>query len=167
MVHGSGYTGSCVQGTAGGTEGWSDYTTRRDPDLRSGSVGPRTVWLRQVRDHEGESKIATNPLGATALIPTFGGSPARPGRLVRQYRAGWYRHHHWPDGPLWRAGTSVKWPARARSGPAVVTRRTPSRPTASNWAGSRWSLRPLGPSTKPSNRAREEGARGTGYHSSG
>jgi hypothetical protein len=28
MVHGSGYTGSCVQGTAGGTEGWADYTVR-------------------------------------------------------------------------------------------------------------------------------------------
>jgi hypothetical protein len=28
MVHGSGYIGSCVRGTAGGTEGWSDYTVR-------------------------------------------------------------------------------------------------------------------------------------------
>src|SRR3954467_4595757 len=28
MVHGSGYTGACVQATAGGTEGWMDYTVR-------------------------------------------------------------------------------------------------------------------------------------------
>src|ERR1700674_4338024 len=26
MVHGSGYTGACVEGTAGGSEGWADYT---------------------------------------------------------------------------------------------------------------------------------------------
>jgi pimeloyl-ACP methyl ester carboxylesterase len=28
MVHGSGYTGSAVEGTAGGNEGWADYTVR-------------------------------------------------------------------------------------------------------------------------------------------
>ena len=28
IVHGSGYTGSCVEGTAAGSEGWMDYTVR-------------------------------------------------------------------------------------------------------------------------------------------
>ena len=28
IVHGSGYTGSCVEGTANGSEGWADYTVR-------------------------------------------------------------------------------------------------------------------------------------------
>jgi hypothetical protein len=75
MVHGSGYTGSAVQGTAGGNEGWSDYTVRAgvptyvvDQSGRGRSGFDKSVF------HEGESLIDTNPAAAHALIPTLGGS---------------------------------------------------------------------------------------------
>ena len=75
MVHGSGYTGSCVQGTAGGTEGWSDYTVRHGiPTYVVDQSGrARSGWDKSVI-HEGEYLIASNPAAAAALIPTFGGS---------------------------------------------------------------------------------------------
>jgi len=76
MVHGSGYTGSCVQGTAGGSEGWADYAVRNgvptfvvDQSGRARSGFDKTVL------HEAEHKIDIGDLaGAKALIPTIGGS---------------------------------------------------------------------------------------------
>jgi hypothetical protein len=75
MVHGSGYTGSCVQGTAGGTEGWADYTVRHGiPTYVVDQSGRARSGFDKSVIHEGESLIATNPAAAQSLIPTLGGS---------------------------------------------------------------------------------------------
>jgi hypothetical protein len=75
MVHGSGYNGSCVQGTAGGTEGWSDYTVRAGiPTYVVDQSGRARSGFDKSVIHEGEALIATNPAAAAALIPTLGGS---------------------------------------------------------------------------------------------
>jgi hypothetical protein len=76
MVHGSGYTGTCVEGTAGGSEGWSEYTVRHGiPTYVVDQSGRgRSGWDKSVV-HEGEYLATTgNVAGAAALIPTFGGS---------------------------------------------------------------------------------------------
>jgi len=74
MVHGSGYTGSCVEGTAGGNEGWADYTTRHgiptyvvDQSGRGRSGFDHTVY------NEAEYLVDTNPAAAKAMIPQLGG----------------------------------------------------------------------------------------------
>jgi hypothetical protein len=75
VVHGSGYNGSCVQGTAGGSEGWSDAMVRHGiPTYVVDQSGrARSGWDKSVV-HEGESLISSNPAAALALLPTFGGS---------------------------------------------------------------------------------------------
>jgi hypothetical protein len=75
IVHGSGYTGSCVEGTAGGSEGWADYTVRNGvPTYVVDQAGRGRSGFDQSVIHEGEALIATNPAAAAALIPTLGGS---------------------------------------------------------------------------------------------
>ena len=75
MVHGSGYTGSCVEGTAGGNEGWADYTVRNGvPTYVVDQAGRGRSGFDQSVIHEGEALIDTNPAAAKALIPTLGGS---------------------------------------------------------------------------------------------
>jgi len=75
IVHGSGYTGSCVQGTAGGSEGWADAMVRHGiPTYVVDQSGrARSGWDKSVV-HEGENLISSNPAAAIALLPTFGGS---------------------------------------------------------------------------------------------
>jgi len=76
IVHGSGYDGTCVQGTAGGTEGWADYTVRHGiPTYVVDQSGrARSGWDKSVI-HEGEYLASTgNVAGALALLPIFGGS---------------------------------------------------------------------------------------------
>ena len=75
MVHGSGYLGTAVQGTAHGGESWADYTVRKgvptyvvDQSGRGRSGFDKSVF------HEGEYLIDSDPAAAKALIPTLGGS---------------------------------------------------------------------------------------------
>ena len=75
MVHGSGYTGSCVEGTAAGSEGWMDYTVRHNiPTYVVDQSGRGRSGFDKSVIHEGEYLIDSNPAAAKALIPTFGGS---------------------------------------------------------------------------------------------
>jgi hypothetical protein len=75
MVHGSGYTGSCVRGTAGGSEGWADYTVRHGiPTYVVDQSGRARSGFDKSVIHEGEALIDTDPAAAKALIPTLGGS---------------------------------------------------------------------------------------------
>src|SRR6187397_2271797 len=65
IVHGSGYTGSCVEGTAGGTEGWADYTVRNGvPTYVVDQAGRGRSGFDQTVIHEGEALIATDPVAA-------------------------------------------------------------------------------------------------------
>lgn len=75
MVHGSGYTGACVQGTAGGSEGWSDYTVRNGiPTYVVDQPGRARSGFDKTIIHEAEYKISTGDLtGAQDLLPTIGG----------------------------------------------------------------------------------------------
>jgi len=75
MVHGSGYTGTCVEGTAAGSEGWMDYTVRHGiPTYVVDQAGRGRSGFDKSVIHEGEYLIDTDPTGAKALIPTLGGS---------------------------------------------------------------------------------------------
>jgi hypothetical protein len=75
IVHGSGYTGSCVEGTAAGSEGWMDYTVRHGiPTYVVDQAGRGRSGFDKSVIHEGKYLIQTNPAAATALLPTFGGS---------------------------------------------------------------------------------------------
>src|SRR4029078_11012217 len=76
MVHGSGYTGTCVEGMAGGSEGWSEYTVRHGiPTYVVDQSGRGRSGWDMSGVHEGEYLGNTgNVAGAAALIPTFGGS---------------------------------------------------------------------------------------------
>jgi len=75
IVHGSGYTGSCVEGTAAGSEGWMDYTVRHGiPTYVVDQAGRGRSGFDKSVIHEGEHLIGTDPAAAMALLPTFGGS---------------------------------------------------------------------------------------------
>jgi len=76
IVHGSGYTGSCVEGTAGGTEGWADYTVRNGvPTYVVDQAGRGRSGFDQTVIHEGEALVAAGQYQAAQdLIPTLGGS---------------------------------------------------------------------------------------------
>jgi len=106
IVHGSGYTGSCVEGTAAGSEGWMDYTVRMHPDLRRRSGRARRSGFDKSVIHEGEHLIGTDPAAAVALLPTFGGSTSTAWTSCsvasfRQLQT--LPMARWSD---WRAGTS-------------------------------------------------------------
>jgi hypothetical protein len=74
LVHGSGYTGSCVQGTAGGTESWADYMLRQGiPTYVVDQAGRGRSGFDKSVFHEGEFLIDTDPAAAHALLPTLGG----------------------------------------------------------------------------------------------
>ncbi len=75
IIHGSGYTGSCVQGTATGSEGWMDYTVRHGiPTYVVDQSGRGRSGFDKSVIHEGEYLIGTDPAAAAALLPTLGGS---------------------------------------------------------------------------------------------
>jgi len=76
MVHGSGYTGTCVEGTAGGSEGWSDYTVRHGiPTYVVDQSGRGRSGFDKSVIHEGEYLVSQGQYQAAQdLIPTLGGS---------------------------------------------------------------------------------------------
>jgi hypothetical protein len=75
MVHGSGYTGSCVQGTAGGTEGWADYTVRHGiPTYVVDQSGRARSGFDKSVINEADYYIDKDPVYAKALLPSLGGS---------------------------------------------------------------------------------------------
>jgi len=75
MVHGSGYTGACVQATAGGTEGWSDYTVRKGiPTYVVDQSGRARSGFDKSVINEADYYIDKDPVYAKALLPTMGGS---------------------------------------------------------------------------------------------
>jgi hypothetical protein len=74
MVHGSGYTGTCVEGTAGGNEGWKQYAVRHGvPTYVVDQAGRGRSGFDHTVIHEAEYLIDSNPAGAKALLPTIGG----------------------------------------------------------------------------------------------
>ena len=75
MVHGSGYTGSCVEGTAGGTEGWMDYTVRHGiPTYVVDQAGRARSGFDKSVINEADYYIDKDPVYAKALLPSLGGS---------------------------------------------------------------------------------------------
>jgi hypothetical protein len=75
MVHGSGYNGSCVQGTAGGTEGWMDYTVRHGiPTYVVDQAGRARSGFDKSVINEADYYIDKDPVYAKALLPSLGGS---------------------------------------------------------------------------------------------
>ena len=75
MVHGSGYTGACVEGTTGGKEGWSDYTVRNGiPTYVVDQPGRARSGFDHTVLHEAEYLMANGQVAAgAALQPSFGG----------------------------------------------------------------------------------------------
>ena len=111
MVHGSGYTGACVEGTAGGKEGWSDYTVRNGiPTYVVDQSGTRALRLRPSRSSTRREYLMaqwSQLVRQRPCSPSFGGpsgSSAWTSWFGHIAPAG-YRHHHRPDGPARRAGT--------------------------------------------------------------
>jgi hypothetical protein len=110
IVHGSGYTGSCVEGTAGGTEGWADYTVRNGvPTYVVDQAGRGRSGFDQSVIHEGEALIDTDPTAAKALIPTLGGSTSTAW-------TSWFGHIN-PAGTDISTGTMVRHGAPANGAP--------------------------------------------------
>ena len=149
MVHGSGYTGSCVQGTAGGTEGWADHTVRNGvPTYVVDQSGRARSGFDKSVIHEGEFLIASNPTAAAALIPTIGGSTSTAwnswfGHIIPEPTAdvttGQMVRHGAPGDPLCAteprtAGRPVpsRWKARHRQ-----CRRVAHRTWGTRWSGHR------------------------------
>ena len=78
MVHGGGYTGSALEGTAGGSEGWADYTVRHGiPTFVVDQAGRGRSGFDQTLIHEGEALIASNQAAAMDLIPNLGDAGSR------------------------------------------------------------------------------------------
>jgi hypothetical protein len=75
MVHGSGYTGTCVQGTAGGTEGWSDYTVRHGiPTYVVDQSGRGRSGFDNTPINEARNLLAQGNIpGALQLLPFVSG----------------------------------------------------------------------------------------------
>src|SRR6266702_3771101 len=130
MVHGSGYTGSSVEGTAAGSEGWMDYTVRHgittyvvDQAGRGRSGFDKSVI------HEGEALIDADPAAAKALIPTLGGSTSTAW-------TSWFGHiiRTGPDG----AGG----PVGRRPGHRVAHGNWSARGIGNRKAGCRWPRQP-------------------------
>jgi len=102
IMHGSGYTGACVESSADGREGWVPYAVRHnlavfnvDQPGRARSGFDRSVI------HEGASLIATNPAAAAAMIPSFGGA------ADENTWTNWYGHII-PDGTNIVTGTMIR-----------------------------------------------------------
>ena len=157
IVHGSGYTGSCVEGTAGGTEGWADYTVRNGvPTYVVDQAGRGRSGFDQTVIHEGEALIAAGQhAAALSLIPTLGGSTSTAW-------TSWFGH-------IVPAGTDITTGDMVRHGaPALQSDGTPapgqdplcvdSNASACSLpaigSASPWNLRLLGLWTRPSSRAR-------------
>lgn len=71
MVHGSGYSGSAVEGTAAGNEGWNDYLVRNDvPSYVVDQPGRGRSGFDHTPIHEAVYKLNQNDVaGALALLP--------------------------------------------------------------------------------------------------
>jgi hypothetical protein len=77
MVHGSGYSGSCVEGTAGGNESWAEYTVRNGiPTYVVDQSGRGRSGFDHSPIHEAVYKIKNGDIpGALALLPGGGTIP--------------------------------------------------------------------------------------------
>jgi hypothetical protein len=77
MVHGSGYTGSAVEGTAGGNEGWKQYTVRQGvPTYVVDQPGRGRSGFDHTPIHEAVYKIQNGDIaGGLALLPGGGTQP--------------------------------------------------------------------------------------------
>jgi len=156
IVHGSGYTGSCVEGTAGGTERWADYTVRNGvPTYVVDQAGRGRSGFDQTVIHEGEALIDTDTTAAKNLIPTLGGSTStawtscldiscrkgqHPLRILSPARWSDMAHRHF---------NPMEHPHQVR---IHSVPRVDNLLIASNWGGSQWNLRLLGRSTRLSSR---------------
>lgn len=78
MVHGSGYTGSAVEGTSAGNEGWNDYLVRNNvPSYVVDQPGRGRSGFDHTPIHEAVYKLRQNDVaGALALLPDGGTLPA-------------------------------------------------------------------------------------------
>ncbi len=78
MVHGSGYSGSAVEGTAGGNEGWNDYVVRNGvPSYVVDQPGRGRSGFDHTVIHEAVHLLNENDVpGALALLPGGGTLPA-------------------------------------------------------------------------------------------
>ena len=74
MVHGSGYSGSAVEGTAGGNEGWNDYLVRNNvPSYVVDQPGRGRSGTDHTPIHEAVHLLNQNNVaGAKALLPGGG-----------------------------------------------------------------------------------------------
>jgi hypothetical protein len=77
MVHGSGYSGSAVEGTAAGNEGWNDYLVRNGiPSYVVDQPGRGRSGFDHTPIHEAVNKLQNNDVaGALALLPGGGVLP--------------------------------------------------------------------------------------------
>lgn len=89
MVHGSGYTGSAVEGTAGGNEGWSDYTVRHGvPTYVVDQPGRGRSGFDHTPIHEAVHLLDQGDIaGAKALLP--GGGTVRRFGFAHEGTVGW------------------------------------------------------------------------------
>jgi len=89
MVHGSGYSGSAVEGTAGGNEGWSDYTVRNGvPTYVVDQPGRGRSGFDHTPIHEAVDRLNNNDIpGALALLP--GGGTLNPFGFAHEGTVGW------------------------------------------------------------------------------
>jgi hypothetical protein len=78
MVHGSGYSGSAVEGTAAGNEGWNDYLVRNNiPSYTIDQPGRGRSGFDHTPIHEAVYRLQQNDIpGALALLPGGGTQPA-------------------------------------------------------------------------------------------
>lgn len=78
MVHGSGYSGSAVEGTAAGNEGWNDYLVRKNiPSYVVDQPGRGRSGFDHTPIHEAVYKLQNGDIpGALALLPGGGTQPA-------------------------------------------------------------------------------------------
>ena len=78
MVHGSGYSGSAVEGTSAGNEGWNDYLVRNNiPSYTVDQPGRGRSGFDHTPIHEAVYKLNNGDIpGALALLPGGGTLPA-------------------------------------------------------------------------------------------
>ena len=89
MVHGSGYSGSAVEGTAGGNEGWKQYAVRHGvPTYVVDQPGRGRSGFDHTPIHEAVYLINQGDIaGALALLP--GGGTLRPFGFSHEGTLGW------------------------------------------------------------------------------
>ena len=127
MVHGSGYTGSAVEGTAGGNEGWADYTVRHGvPTYVVDQPGRGRSGFDHSPIHEAVYKLNNGDIpGASGLAPGGGTLPAFG--FSHEGTQGW---NAWFGHIVRPVPTSrqAQWSAMARGRPAVCNGTSPLQP---------------------------------------